>query len=94
MYTNPEVEQIVAVLLLGNQILKSCGLFIGKFVLVKYWQMDYLDLIWFYASAAKSRGGGSNIFWEFQYELEGFIRQHVYVAVIDQCIGSGWVIVV
>ncbi|XP_076109890.1 dynein axonemal assembly factor 8-like isoform X2 [Mytilus galloprovincialis] len=30
LYTNPEVEQIVVLLLLGNQILKSCGLFIGK----------------------------------------------------------------
>lgn len=37
MYTNPEVEEIVVLLLLGHEVLKSCGLFVGKLLnLVPY----------------------------------------------------------
>ncbi|KAJ8321417.1 hypothetical protein KUTeg_001030 [Tegillarca granosa] len=37
LYTNPEVEEIVVLLLLGHEVLKSCGLFVGKLLnLVPY----------------------------------------------------------
>jgi len=50
LYTNPEMEQIVVLLLLGHEILKSSGLFIGLYGIclhIVYYQIrdDFLAIL-------------------------------------------------